>query len=66
MSDFTLEDARKCLSNWECSKCRFNSSDISCRELALEMGATAVNYMLVGKKLVEEAEGNAKSNSKRD
>lgn len=60
----TLEEAHDCLSRDHfspkcCTDCEVNKrphGKYECIEKALEIGATAINYMLVGRKLGEEAE----------
>ena len=56
----TLAEAQYCLSPKfnGCKDCKFDKQgEFDCRGTALSMGADALNYMMVGKKLIEEAEG---------
>lgn len=55
----TLEEAKYCLSESGrgCLTCKFQSqTEIDCRGTAVEIGAAAINYLLVGQKLALEAE----------
>lgn len=60
----TLEEAHDCLSRDHfdpecCTDCKARNrphEPYECMRKALEIGATAINYMLVGRKLGEEAE----------
>ena len=55
----TLKDVQYCLTpNLNaCNGCKFNKQDeIDCRGTALTIGAMAVQHMMVGQKLLEEAE----------
>ena len=56
----TLEEAKQCLEPklHACKNCKFNNQDeFDCRGTALEIGASALNYLMVGQKLSAEAEG---------
>lgn len=55
----TLKDAANCLGpGFSCDDCKFNNQDeFNCRGAALEMGVTALNFLLVEQKLSQEAEG---------
>ena len=53
----TLEEAKKCLDPGlhACKNCKFNAQDeFDCRGTALSMGASALNYLMLGCKLAEE------------
>lgn len=55
----TLKDVYNCLNPdlHVCKDCKFNDQDeIDCRGTALKVGAMAVQYMMVGQKLLEEEE----------
>lgn len=55
----TLDEAKKCLEPQLhcCKDCKFNDQgDFDCRGTALSMGASALNYLLLGNKLASEEE----------
>ena len=54
----TLEDAKVCLDRkHNCKDCKFNDQDeFDCRGAALEIGVSAINFLMVGQKLAKEAE----------
>lgn len=54
----TLEDAKYCISgSGNCKKCKFTDANhFVCREAALEIAESCINYCLVGKKLTSELE----------
>lgn len=59
MGRLTLEDAKDCLykrPRLQCHKCKFNKLDFDCYAEALEIANMAINYMLVGQKLIESQE----------
>lgn len=55
----SLKDVHNCLEPGlhACKTCKFNNQEeFDCRGTALKVGATAVQYMMVGQKLLEEEE----------
>ena len=59
----TLTEAHDCLSRRPekgCKGCVFEETSKDCFSEALQIGATAINYMMVGNKLTVEAEGKEK------
>lgn len=54
----TLEEAKVCLDRkHNCKNCKFNDQDeFDCRGAALEIGVSAINFLMVGQKLAKEAE----------
>ena len=59
MMKMTLEEAKYCLDPGlhKCDICKFNSQEeFDCRGTALEIGASALNYLLIGQRLGVEAE----------
>lgn len=55
----TLQEAHDCLTRrWStgCKGCKYHETAQSCLETAQQIGATAINYMMVGEKLKAEAE----------
>ena len=55
----TITEAKNCLDpRFHCCKdCKFNKQEeFDCRGTALEIGASALNYLLIGQRLMEEAE----------
>lgn len=55
----TLEEAKACLDPrlHACKDCKFNKQgEFDCRGTALEIGVSALNYLLIGEKLVKESE----------
>ena len=54
----TLEEARDCLTLTNvCHKCKFRDQpEFDCRGTALEMGASALNYLLIGTRFAKEEE----------
>lgn len=56
----TLKEAHDCLSRRlveGCKDCVFEDTSKDCFSEALQIGATAIQYMQVGRKLIIEAEG---------
>ena len=56
----TLEDAKKCLKKKDCNECKYNDSNESCLEKAVEIAITAIEYLQIGQKLSAEAEKDGK------
>ena len=55
----TLEEARSCLRGGygHCKGCKFDQqSEFDCRGTAVIIGASAIDYLLVGHKMAQEAE----------
>ena len=55
----TLEEAKNCLDPkfHACKNCKFNDQgEFDCRGTALEIGASALNFLLLGNKLAMEEE----------
>lgn len=55
----TLEEAKRCLDPGlhACKDCKFNDQgEFDCRGTALSMGASALNYLMLGNKLSAEEE----------
>ncbi len=54
----TLEEAKDCISpSHNCLECKFNKQEeFDCRAAAYEIAESAINYILVGKKLSRELE----------
>ncbi len=56
----TLKEAHDCLDRRPekgCKGCPFDKTTKDCFAEALQIGATAIHYMMVGDKLKKEAEG---------
>lgn len=54
----SLEDAKYCLqaNMKDCLKCKFcGQTDIECEQEAKEIAITALNYLIIGKRLADEA-----------
>ena len=59
----TLTEAHNCLSRRPekgCKGCPFEETSKDCFSEALQIGATAIQYLQVGRKLIIEAEGKEK------
>lgn len=50
----TFDEAKQCLLSPTCAGCKYNSTDDNCLETARQMGAVAIDYMLLKQKEQEQ------------
>lgn len=57
----TLLEAKECLSREDCRGCKFfdmyKGDNTWCSQSANDIGVMAINYLIVGNRLYDEAEG---------